>query len=284
MSSAELDAAAEPSWDFAPGDQMSEDLQAWALLGDGRRCETWLAWSAAWCGPVTVKLPRPGEVDARTRQLLAAEGALVGELNHPGLQRLLEFRAGPHDFIPHLVFEYVEGPTLGDLLDDEGALAPPDVLRLGMQVAATLHYLHGRGLTHLDLKPDNLLLRSGRAVLMDFDIALPVGARRPGRDAWGTDRYMAPEQRRLRPAAPGMDLWALGAVLLHAATGVAPEPPRPDLAAAPPALRPVLAALLHPWPSRRPDSATSALHRLEAALPAGEPGLRPDWLRDRRSS
>ena len=50
----------EPSWNWPPGHELAPGLLAWALLGDGRRCETWLAWDLGrWC-PVAVKLPRPG--------------------------------------------------------------------------------------------------------------------------------------------------------------------------------------------------------------------------------
>ena len=62
----------EPSWNWPPGHELAPGLLAWALLGDGRRCETWLAWDLGrWC-PVAVKLPRPGR-PARAVAALAQE-------------------------------------------------------------------------------------------------------------------------------------------------------------------------------------------------------------------
>ena len=87
-----------------------------------------------------------------------------------------------------------------------------------MQIASVLHYLHGEGVVHLDLKPTNVVLMDGRPVLLDFDIARPVGARGSGAKPRGSAAFMAPEQIRCESAAPSMDLFALGAVLYEAAT------------------------------------------------------------------
>ena len=65
----------EPSWSWPPGHELAPGLLAWALLGDGRRCETWLAWDLGrWC-PVVVKLPRPGGRQARAVAALTALSA-----------------------------------------------------------------------------------------------------------------------------------------------------------------------------------------------------------------
>lgn len=206
----------EPSWDWPPGHELAPGLLAWALLGDGRRCETWLAWDLGrWC-PVAVKLPRPGQ-GARALAGLAQEAAVAGSTAHPGIRRLLEARLDSP--VPHLVFEYVEGPTLDDALADDGPFHPVDVLLTGMQLAAALGHLHGRGLAHLDVKPGNVVLRDGRPVLIDLGLARPVGEAPAGGHRRGSPPWMAPEQVRRRPVSPGMDLFALGAVLYQLATG-----------------------------------------------------------------
>ena len=277
--------APEPSWSWSPGDELAPGLLAWALLGDGRRCETWLAWDLGrWC-PVAVKLPRPGQ-GARAVAALAGEADVAAAVAHPGIRRLLDDRLDRP--LPHLVFEYVEGPTLDDALADDGPFHPIDVLLTGMQLAAALGHLHDRGLAHLDVKPGNVVLRDGRPVLIDLGLARPVGEAPAGGHRRGSPPWMAPEQVRRRPASPGMDLFALGAVLFELATGTQAFDPAdtgpparrwPQLAGpaprsrgrspeVPAALDRAVAALLASDPADRPASAAQALSLLSAAMPA----------------
>jgi len=152
-------------WGFAPGDTIVSGLRAWACLGGGRRCESWLAWSMAWWMPVVLKLPRPGLVDdPETRADLAHEAGVTAGLAHPGVQR--RYHAVLDAAVPYLLSEYVEGPTLDVSLDQDGPLEPAEVALLGMQLAGALRYLHGRGVVHLDLKPSNVCLRAGRPVVI----------------------------------------------------------------------------------------------------------------------
>ena len=217
---------------------------------------------------------------------LAQEAQVAGPVAHPGIRRLLEARLDQP--LPHLVFEYVEGPTLDDALADDGPFHPVDVLLTGMQLAAALGHLHGRGLAHLDVKPGNVVLREGRPVLIDLGLARPVGEAPAGRHRRGSPPWMAPEQVRRLPASPGMDLFALGAVLFELATGTQAFEPRddgpaerrwPQLAGPPPpassrnpevpaALDRAVAALLAPDPSDRPAAAGQVLALLAEAMPA----------------
>ena len=292
----------ELSWNWSPGHELARGLLAWALLGDGRRCETWLAWDLGrWC-PVAVKLPRPGAGQARAVAGLAQEAQVAASVAHPGIRRLLEARLDQS--LPCLVFEYVEGPTLDDALADDGPFHPVDVLLTGMQLAAALGHLHGRGLAHLDLKPGNVVLRDGRPVLIDLGLARPVGEAQAGRHRRGSPPWMAPEQVRRLPASPGMDLFALGAVLFELATGTQAFEPRdhgpserrwPQLAGPPPpassrnrevpaTLDRAVAALLAPDPADRPAAAGQVLALLAEAMPADpaeEDRLWPIWATGR---
>jgi serine/threonine protein kinase len=291
----------EPSWSWSPGDELAPGLLAWALLGDGRRCETWLAWDLGrWC-PVAVKLPRPGQ-GGRAVAGLAAEAQVAAATAHPGIRRLLDDRLDQPR--PHLVFEYVEGPTLDDALAGDGPFHPVDVLLVGMQLAAALGHLHGRGLAHLDVKPGNVVLRDGRPVLIDLGLARPVGEAPAGGHRRGSPPWMAPEQVRRRPASPGMDLFALGAVLFELATGTqafdpadAGPPARrwPQLAGPAPRARArspevpaavdrAVAALLATDPAGRPATAAQAMCLLSGAMPADaaeEDRLWPAWATGR---
>lgn len=256
-------------WRLAPGEQLLPGLLAWTRLGDGVRRETWLAWSIAHCTAVAVKLPKPRLVrDPRLRETLRHEAELMRRVCHPAFQRLL--CDGSADRVPHLVLEYVEGPSLDTLLDDE-PLGPADVVLLGMHLGAVLHYLHGAGLVHRDLKPENLVLRDGRPVVLDLGLARPVGA--PGKSQ-GTDGYLAPEQERGEPATPAMDLFATGRVLTEAATGDVAG----DTGDLPADLADLLGRLVDPDPAARPPSAAALLMELCALLPAGGETPWPAWL------
>jgi eukaryotic-like serine/threonine-protein kinase len=295
------EAAVESSWACAIGKELVPGAWAWALLGDGRRCETWLAWSRHHWTAVAIKLPRPDHVNERSRRALAREANAVLPLAHPSIQRLLEARL--EDPVPHLVFEYIEGPTLARLLDDRGALPPGDVVRLGLQICAALHYLHELGIAHLDLKPENVAVRDGRAVLLDFDLARSFGKRESGSRPNSSGRprgsppYMAPEQVRRAPASAAMDLFGLGATLYEAASdrlafepkGKSGEVSYPQLEGSPPPIRSLnsripsaleraIGALLAPNPAARPATALEAMRILIKALPQRQAGLWPKWV------
>jgi serine/threonine protein kinase len=267
----------------------TKEYQAWAPLGGGRRCQTWLAWSPErWC-PVVVKSPRPGlAADPDTRTDLAREAAMVGALAHPGVQRL--YAAELADEVPYLVFEYVEGPTLDSSIAADGPLPADEAVLLGLQVTAVLRYLHGTGVVHLDLKPSNVCLRDGRPVLIDFGIARASGQRRAKGAPKGSPPYMAPEQCRDEPATPATDLFALGAVLYEAVTGEHAFRPRRDadgwsypqltgsVGDLPGPLGGLVGWLLEADPAQRPADATTVLRELAGALPAGTEGAWPDWV------
>src|SRR5438874_3605090 len=210
--------ATRTGWGYAPGDTVAPGLRAWARLGGGRRCETWLVWSTAWWMPMVMKVARPElAADPDTLADLVHEASVTDGLAHPGIQRLCAaaLDAAP----PHLLFEYVEGPTLDTSLTQDGPLDPVEVVLLGMQLTGALRYLHGRGVVHLDVKPSNVCLREGRPVLIDFGIARESGTLRRRGALRGSAPFMAPEQCRDEAARPATDLFALGAVLFEAATG-----------------------------------------------------------------
>jgi eukaryotic-like serine/threonine-protein kinase len=260
---------AEDRWRLAPGEPLLPGLLAWTQLGDGVRRETWLAWSARHWTAVAVKLPRPGLVgDPRVRATLRREAELMRRVCHPAFQRLLH--DGSADPVPHLVLEYVEGPSLDMVLDD-GTLGPADLVLLGMHLGAALHYLHGAGLVHRDLKPENLVLRDGRPVVLDLGLAQPIDT--PGR-AQGTDGYIAPEQERGEAAAPAIDLFATGKVLIEAATGDIDG----DTSGLPAGLVELLRRLVDPDAATRPPCAAALMIELRALLPEDGETPWPAWL------
>lgn len=235
-----------PIWPYDEGMPMPGGFLAWERLAVGERCETWLVWSAALWSPAVLKLPRPHMLaHPRAARALGREVAALRENPHPVLPRLYaEDVAGP---VPFIAIEYVDGPTLDDEIDESGKLAESDVAILGLQLLTGLRALHGRGLAHVDVKPENIVLRDGRPVLVDFGSARELGATQPPGLPVGTVGYAAPEMEACEPISAGMDVFALGVSLREALTG---DPPTKGVAPAP--VHDVIDRLYAADPARRP--------------------------------
>jgi len=236
----------EPIWPHAENTPMPGGFRAWERLGVGQRCETWLVWSPRLWSPAVVKLPRPHMVThPRAAAALTREVTALHENPHPVLPRLYaEDIAGP---VPFIALEYVDGPTLDEEIDETGKLTEPDVAMLGLQLLTGLRALHWRGLAHVDVKPENVVLRDGRPVLVDFGSAREIGARQPSGHPVGTAGYAAPEMEACEPISAAMDIYALGMTLREAMTG---EPPVAGAAVEP--VHDVIDRLCDPVPARRP--------------------------------
>jgi serine/threonine protein kinase len=252
------------SWAFTEGDPIAPGRTAVRLLGGGRRYEAYLAGDDALHVLVVVKVVRPDLVsDSNALSGLAAEARALDELSHPMLVRGFDaVLGGPR---PHLVLEFLEGPRLSTLMRRFG-VAVDQLLPLAINVASALHYMHGRGWLHLDIKPRNLIMGALPRVI-DLSIARPVDEARRLISPAGTEGYMAPEQRdpdRFGELGPAADIWGLGATVQEALLNRAPE-----------AVREVVKACLHPDPAERPSAAAvaAALEPIAAALP--QPRLAP---------
>ena len=185
---------------------------------------------------------------------MATGGALLTTLAHPHLVARLRVVTAPR---PAVVLETLPGATLAALIDDR-RLGVADTALLGRKLVSVLGYLHRQGWVHLDVKPDNVVVQEGRAVLIDLGLAT-----RPGRieRGMGTDGYAAPEQDAGGTVSEATDAWGLAATLVECVTGTAPGR-QPDLARVPASLRPLLAACLQPDPaSGRPSNSSAAARR-----------------------
>jgi tRNA A-37 threonylcarbamoyl transferase component Bud32 len=218
-------------------------------------------------------------------QLLQAartEVIAVARLDHPGIARV--FGVLPvHGGDTLVIEEFVEGPTLRQAM--EAGLDRARSLSLLSRIAFALAAVHGAGLIHRDLKPDNVILRGGDApVLIDFGVALLAGARHQA--GTGTPAYMAPEQARGDKVDARADLYALGVMAHEMLTGARPDVPRSlmpftgfgqmraihaSLAAKSigPAIAELVARLLAPRPRLRPPSAADVATAFARASEGG---------------
>jgi len=180
--------------------------------------------------PMLMKIPlmRRGE-DPITIVGFEVEQMILARLTGPHVPRFVA--AGDFEQ-PYIVMEHVAGRPLRSLLD-RTPLAPEEVAAIGAKIAFALHDLHRQHVTHLDLKPSNIILRDdGEAVLIDFGLSrhdqLPDLVAEEFDDPVGTGPYVAPEQVLKERGDPRSDIFALGVIVYFLATGERPfgEPQR----------------------------------------------------------
>jgi serine/threonine protein kinase len=165
------------------------------------------------------KALRPDRLaQVKPRRRLYREGRVLLAMTHPHIVRAYEMIAGPS---PVLILEPLTGGSLDHVLRQDGPLEPAVVAELGIQLCSAMHYVHGRGLVHSDLKPGNVMGDRGFAKVLDFSLARAPGRGHAGR---GTAAYMPPEQARGALVTGAADVWGIGAVLYAALTARAPFP------------------------------------------------------------
>ncbi len=271
-----------------------------AMIGrtlGGYRIEAWLGGEAmgrvfrgieeATGRTVAIKVARHEALVSPDR--LRKEALILSHFQHPNIPQV--FGVGKSEEICYLVMEYIDGPTLLEVLARVVALPWPRVVELGLQICEALRYVHQHGVVHRNLKPSHLILsEQGQVKLVGFGIAkdldrAPLAA--TGRTV-GTAAYMAPEQICGTPAiSHKTDLYALGVVLYKALVGSTPfagdspvaqfkchlhePPPRPGekVPEIPQALDDFIFKLMAKAPSDRPWDAAGAANILSKILPDG---------------
>lgn len=193
------------------------------LIGTGGMGSVYRAEHAFLMRDVALKVLREDQVSLdRAVDRMMREAAALATIAHGGIPRF--FECGMlDDGRPWIAMELIAGTSLQSRLA-RGALAPADVIALIGDVAEVLAAAHERGITHRDLKPDNVfLVADGGVRLLDFGIAACVraGSAITGCD-YGTPSYVAPEQLDGGVIDAATDIWALGVVLYEALTGLVP--------------------------------------------------------------
>ena len=156
------------------GDRYTLDRE----LGRGGMAVVYLARDRKHDRPVAIKLLRPEIVTGEDAQRFLLEIQILARLQHPHILALLD--SGATDEVPprpFYVMPYVDGETLRQRLTREGPLPVAEALRLVREAGEALHYAHGEGLIHRDVKPENVLLSQGHALVADFGIARAAGDR-----------------------------------------------------------------------------------------------------------
>jgi tetratricopeptide (TPR) repeat protein len=250
----------------------------------------WLARDLKHDRLVAIKLLRPELGDVSGAARFASEIGIVAKLNHPNILGVIdsgiveaEGRAAPYYVMPH-----VEGPSLSALLAQGEKLSVNEALRLAAEVADALAFAHSRGIVHRDIKPGNILIQAGHALVADFGVAIALDAATVGGrhhtqagQIMGTPVYMSPEQASGATRMDGRsDLYSLGCVLYEMLAGAPPfgattpqamivahlGTPPPPLASRRPDLPPGVAATVHRALEKMPEARFATASEFRDAL------------------
>ena len=195
-------------------------------LGVGGMATVYLAEEPKHSRHVAVKVLHPDLARSLGTERFLREIRIAAGLSHPHIVPLLD--SGEADGRLFYVSVYVPGGSLRDRLNRERTLPLGDTLRVAREVGSALESAHRNGYVHRDVKPENILLAEGHALLADFGVAL-VSVARGGEAitdaglALGTPEYMSPEQASgERDLGPASDVYSLACVIFEMLTG---EPP-----------------------------------------------------------
>jgi tRNA A-37 threonylcarbamoyl transferase component Bud32 len=172
-------------------------------------------------------------LDPKIKARFEREVGTVAELEHPNTIQVYDFGSNEEGIL-YIVMEFLQGKSLANLLEKEGAMPADRVERIMQQICGSLEEAHGRGIVHRDLKPDNVVLvdRAGKkdfVKVLDFGIAQRSHETDRGEQkltqqgtVLGTPPYMSPEQFAGRPIDARSDIYSLGVMAYEMLTGKLP--------------------------------------------------------------
>lgn len=280
-----------------PGEIFADKYKLNEVLGQGGFARVYRATQIDIGRQVAIKILRPRRSDPANAARFLREARVLSHLSDPHTVTLHDF-GRTEDGAAFMVFEYVEGWTLEDLLQSRGRLKPRVVEHVVRQLLASLREAHDAGILHRDIKPTNIMLHTVRddpyaLKLVDFGIAKSfsdpnvIDVTEEG-SIIGTPRYMSPEQLCAEPLGPPSDLHSLGLVAYEMLTGrpaldfesqkdlmkaqLSDTPiALPDDLEVPGPLRQFIDRCLQKEVSSRPSSAAEALALLDAPLEVAAP-------------
>ena len=194
-------------------------------LGTGGMATVYLARDLKHDRDVAIKVLRDDVAQTVGAERFLREIRMAAKLSHPHILPL--FDSGQVDDALYYVMPVVRGESLRDRLDRERMLSVADAVRIATEVAGALEHAHRNGVVHRDIKPDNILLQDGHALVADFGIGKGLGAidaeqaTQTGMSV-GTPAYMSPEQASGEAVDGRSDIYSLGCVLYEMLVGEQP--------------------------------------------------------------
>ena len=195
-------------------------------LGVGGMATVYLADDLRHDRKVAIKVLKPELAAVLGADRFIVEIKTTASLQHPHILPL--FDSGSANGILFYVMPYIEGITIREKLNRETQCGVDEAIRITREIADALDYAHRHGVVHRDIKPENILLHDGRAMVMDFGIAIALSAAAGGRMtetglSLGTPHYMSPEQATAeKEITARSDVYSLASVLYEMLTG---DPP-----------------------------------------------------------
>ncbi|MFN3322441.1 MAG: serine/threonine protein kinase [Bryobacteraceae bacterium] len=172
---------------------------------------------------VAVKiLTENGAADPEAKARFLLEARMAGNIQHDNVMGIHDY--GEEQGRPFIVMEFLVGEDLRSAIKKEHTGDLANRLKIALQIARALEYVHSKRIIHRDIKPENIHLdASGRAKLMDFGIAKAEGLSiTKAGFALGTPYYMAPEQVLGKPVTEAVDVYAFGILFFELLTGIKP--------------------------------------------------------------
>jgi len=227
--------------------------------------------------------------DPEAKARFLQEARLAGNIQHENIVSVFDY--GEHEGHPYIVMEYLKGEDLREAIRGGRLGSINDRLKVALDIARALEYVHGRAIVHRDIKPENIHIDpNGRVKLMDFGIAktADLALTKTGM-AMGTPYYMSPEQIIGRGATHLVDIYAYGQLLFEILTGergvngetmetvfyqilnVSVDAGTMERAGAPPAVRDLVMRCTSKTTEGRPQSFTAIAAELRGIM-AGDSG------------
>jgi len=204
---------------------LAADYDVERLLGRGGMATVYLAEDRKRGGKVAIKVLEPDLAGSVGHERFLREIRIASTLTHPGILTVQD--SGEASGLLYYVMPYVEGESLRERLARERQLPIDEAVAIATEVATALESAHAQGFIHRDIKPDNIMLANGHALLADFGIARAID--QAGTEkltetglAVGTPTYMSPEQWTGDVVDGRSDLYSLGCVTFEMLVG---EPP-----------------------------------------------------------
>jgi serine/threonine-protein kinase len=264
-------------------DRIGDRYEVGREIGRGGMARVYLARDRKHGRDVAIKVLRPEVSFSLGRERFLLEIEIAARLRHPNIVPLYD--SGDVAGALYFVMPFEEGPSLRDRLRD-GRLPIAEAMSVLRDIARTLVYAHEHGVVHRDVKPDNVMLSGGAAVVTDFGIASAVSAaqtqhamtQRPASSGSmvGTPAYMSPEQITGDPSADfRADIYSFGCLAYEVFAG---SPPFAD-ESVDRVIADQITTSPRPLPSLRPDVPTSVSELIDRAL-AKDPEARPQSARE----